>query len=159
MSNGSLRIGIDAGGSFTRAAALRTEDGALYTAQIESNHPGPSQTFRDAILEVLKLAAAEPADILSIVHSTSAVTRALLGKRTHNIVLIVNKGFRHILETGRQDIESPRKAAERANIKLTKFDLSTALIRRSRSSVPSEIVRPFPEGPIPLVSRSPSPKN
>ncbi|MBT7858192.1 MAG: hydantoinase/oxoprolinase family protein, partial [Nitrospinaceae bacterium] len=101
-SNGSYRIGVDAGGTFTDVTALRVEDGDIFTAKIPSTPSDPSQAFNLAIQTILEISGADPSDVTSLVHGTTVATNALLGRPNQNMALVVNEGFQHVLEIARQ---------------------------------------------------------
>jgi len=102
--NGSLRIGVDTGGTFTDVTALRSDDGAIFAAKIPSTPSDPSQALDAAIRKILEMADAAPADVSALVHGTTVATNALLGRPSQDMCLIVNDGFRHILEIARQSV-------------------------------------------------------
>jgi N-methylhydantoinase A len=88
-------LGVDTGGTFTDLA-LRAADGGLRTAKVASTPDDPGRAVL-AGLEVLgDTGGAE------IVHGTTVALNALLTGRTARTALVTNRGFRDLLEIGRQ---------------------------------------------------------
>ena len=101
-SNGSYRIGVDTGGTFTDVTALCVEDGSLFTAKTPSTPSDPSQALVSAIHAILEMSGADPSDVTSIVHATTLATNTLLVRPNQSMGLVVNEGFQHVLEIARQ---------------------------------------------------------
>lgn len=101
-SNGSYRIGVNTGGTFTDVTALRVEDGALFTAKIPSTPSDPSQALISSIQAILEISGADPSAVTSLVHGTTVAANALVGRPNQNMALVVNEGFQHVLEIARQ---------------------------------------------------------
>jgi len=103
-NNGSIRIGVDIGGTFTDAAAIRSEDGAVFSVKVPSTPSNPYLALDEAVRNVLELPGAGPADVAALIHGTTAAKEALAGNTTAGLALVVNEGFRHILEIARQGV-------------------------------------------------------
>lgn len=100
---GSLRVGIDIGGTFTDLVAL---DGAgtLTRLKIPSTPKRPDLGFL-AALDVL-LAENAATGIALVAHASTIATNALLGQinlELPRVAFITTAGFRDVLEIGRQN--------------------------------------------------------
>jgi N-methylhydantoinase A len=100
VSNVSERyaVGVDVGGTFTDAVALRT-DGTMVTAKVLT-------TPEDRGLGVMAAIAALPIESTAIdviVHGTTVVTNLLLERAGARVVLCATGGFSDILDLRRQD--------------------------------------------------------
>ena len=93
----TVRIGIDTGGTFTDVVAV---DGAgrVVSTKVPSTPSDPSAAFMRAIE---KTGAREIADV---VHGTTVATNALLEDDFSGLGFITTRGFRGLLEIGRQSV-------------------------------------------------------
>ena len=92
MSNGSIRVGVDTGGTFTDFVVW---DGRRYhSRKVRSTPHEPTQ----AILEGLgDLAPAE------VVHGSTVATNALLERNGAKTAFVTTEGFEDLLQIGRQN--------------------------------------------------------
>jgi N-methylhydantoinase A len=91
-----MRIGVDAGGTFTDFVVLR-DDGSLRTFKLRSNPHDPAQV----ILAGLEQAAArQRADV---VHGSTVATNALLERKGARTALVTTAGFEDLVQIGRQN--------------------------------------------------------
>src|SRR5215467_2798760 len=90
-----MRIGIDAGGTFTDFVVLH-DDGRLETFKLRSNPRSPAKV----ILAGLETAAASGADV---VHGSTVATNALLERKGARTAFVTTAGFEDLLEIGRQN--------------------------------------------------------
>lgn len=91
-----MRIGVDAGGTFTDFVVLR-DDGRLDTFKIRSNPKAPAQV----ILAGLSRAAAGPGT--DVVHGSTVATNALLERKGARTALVTTSGFEDVIHVGRQN--------------------------------------------------------
>src|SRR6476661_7177068 len=96
-----MLLGVDVGGTFTDAALL--DGDRLHTAKVPSTPEDQSQGVISAVEDVLRRAAAEPADIRGFNHGMTVGTNALLEERGARTALVATKGFSDLLEIGRQN--------------------------------------------------------
>ena len=102
---GTLRIGIDVGGTFTDLAAAESWSGRIVTRKIASTPREPHRAVVDAIAEILT-GYEEPPRIELLAHSTTIATNALLGQMNlelPRVALVTTHGFRDVIEIGRQN--------------------------------------------------------
>ncbi len=96
----SYRLGIDIGGTFTDAA-LVDEAGAVKIVKVPSTPGDPARGFMAAVERALHPDATGEA-IRLLVHATTVATNALIEGKTARLGMITTRGFRDILEIGRQ---------------------------------------------------------
>ena len=92
-----VRIGIDTGGTFTDVVAV-DEDGHVRSTKVPSSPSDPATAFMRAIEKT----GAEV--IRDVAHGTTVATNALLEDDFGGLGLITTKGFRAVLEIGRQSV-------------------------------------------------------
>ncbi len=99
----SWRVGIDVGGTFTDLVAL-SDTSAFARVKVASTPREPERALLDALRLLL---ATVPADaIVSIGHASTIATNALLGQvhlELPRVALVTTKGFRDLVEIGRQN--------------------------------------------------------
>src|SRR3984957_6377473 len=108
MSNNSaaarLRIGIDTGGTFTDIVAVDTVSGATQVTKVASTPANPAIGLLRGVDRILAASGATAEDVAGLAHGTTVATNALLQGEINSLGLIVNAGFRHILEIARQSV-------------------------------------------------------
>jgi N-methylhydantoinase A/oxoprolinase/acetone carboxylase beta subunit len=91
-----MRIGVDAGGTFTDFVVLR-DDGRVESFKLRSDPHAPARV----ILEGLRRAGATTA--AEVVHGSTVATNALLERKGARTAFVTTAGFEDILEIGRQN--------------------------------------------------------
>ncbi len=108
MSNNSasarLRIGIDTGGTFTDIVSVDTVSGATLVTKVASTPSNPAIGLVRGVNTILAAAGADTDAVAGLAHGTTVATNALLQGEINSLGLIVNSGFRHILEIARQSV-------------------------------------------------------
>ncbi len=95
------RTGVDIGGTFTDIVFLDEESGELKVLKVLTTPKRPSE----AVLSGLEESGIELSDISTLVHATTLGTNMFLGQEgltPPKVALITTKGFRDVLEIGRQ---------------------------------------------------------
>lgn len=93
-----MRIGIDTGGTFTDFVIFNPEDHSLHTFKILSTPNDPAE----AILAGLqKLHSSD--EKREIIHGSTVATNALLERKGARTALVTTKGFKDVLQIGRQN--------------------------------------------------------
>ncbi len=95
------RVGVDIGGTFTDLVAYEPGSGRLLAAKTLSTPREPWRGF----LRVLSEAGLGPGEVASIVHATTLGTNMFLGQEglePPEAWLVTSRGFRDVLEIGRQ---------------------------------------------------------
>jgi N-methylhydantoinase A len=98
----SWLIGVDVGGTFTDFFALDGARGAVHVYKRPSTPENPATAIVQGMQELCAEAAIAPADIERICHGTTVATNALIQRRGGRVALVTTKGFRDLLEIGRQ---------------------------------------------------------
>jgi N-methylhydantoinase A/oxoprolinase/acetone carboxylase beta subunit len=100
-ANGALAIGVDIGGTFTDVV-VRGPGAPERILKIPSTRADPSR----AVLAALDRMQAEwglaPGEVGRFVHGTTVATNAVLERKGARVGLITTRGFRDVLEIGRQ---------------------------------------------------------
>jgi N-methylhydantoinase A len=108
MSNHSaaarLRIGIDTGGTFTDIVSVDIVSGATHVTKVASTPANPAIGLLRGVNKILAAAGATTDSVVGLAHGTTVATNALLQGEIDSLGLIVNSGFRHILEIARQSV-------------------------------------------------------
>ncbi len=91
-----MRIGVDAGGTFTDFIVLY-DDGRLETFKMRSNPRAPA----DVILEGIESAAGKIK--AEVVHGSTVATNALLERKGAKTAFVTTEGFEDLIEIGRQN--------------------------------------------------------
>src|SRR6266478_4665034 len=98
------RIGIDTGGTFTDIVSVDTLSGTTQVTKVASTPANPAIGLLRGVNEILAAAGATTDDVAGLAHGTTVATNALLQGEINSLGLIVNAGFRHILEIARQSV-------------------------------------------------------
>ncbi|MCW5980808.1 MAG: hydantoinase/oxoprolinase family protein [Bryobacteraceae bacterium] len=92
----TLRIGVDAGGTFTDFAVLRA-DGRVESFKIRSDPRNPARV----ILEGIRRAAGD--EPVEVIHGSTVATNALLERKGARTVFVTTEGFEELIRIGRQN--------------------------------------------------------
>ncbi len=119
----SLRIGIDSGGTFTDVCLFDEDTGAFSIWKLSSTPDDPSVAIADGTQAALERYGGTGGDVSFFGHGTTVATNALIQNRGAKTGLIVNDGFRDLLELRRQT---------RPHLYDLQTDKPTALVPRDR---------------------------
>ena len=92
-----LRIGIDIGGTFTDFVIYDEADERFNTFKLPSDPSNPAKT----VLDGLKLITSQ--DPRQVIHGSTVATNALLERKGAKTALITTRGFKDVLQIGRQN--------------------------------------------------------
>ena len=94
-------IGVDVGGTFTD---LHAEDGQGRTVlhKTPSTNDNPARAILDGLHALCERHGVDPAHIARLSHGTTVATNALIQRRGGTVALVVTRGFRDLIEIGRQ---------------------------------------------------------
>ena len=141
------RVAIDTGGTFTDAYFYDETTGNHRVAKVSSTPSAPDE----AVMESLRVAGIEPADIRLLTHGTTVATNALITRRLSKAAMVTTKGFRDVVEIRdgtKEDLWDAYKDAPPPYIR-----------RRDRFEVPEridfagEIVEPLDEAALKELAR------
>ncbi|CAM3624755.1 Acetone carboxylase beta subunit [Bordetella sputigena] len=96
------RIGVDVGGTFTDLVLVHGESGNTVFHKVPSTPHDPSEAIHRGITELISGNALDPADIRHIGHGTTVATNLVIERKGAHCGLITTRGFRDILDIGRQ---------------------------------------------------------
>lgn len=92
-------VGIDTGGTFTDCIGYK--DSQIYTYKCLSTPQNPAEAVQQGLAHL-----SQYGEITHLIHGTTVATNALLEKKGGRAALLVTKGFRDLLDIGRQNRES-----------------------------------------------------
>lgn len=92
-------VGVDVGGTFTDVFVLDETTGTARVAKVPTTRPDQSGGF----LAGMAQAGADPADVSTVIHGTTAGTNALLERKGARIGVVTTQGLRDVLEMRRRD--------------------------------------------------------
>ncbi|MFS8198190.1 hydantoinase/oxoprolinase family protein [Streptomyces sp. CWNU-52B] len=123
--SGSVRIGVDVGGTFTDLLLHDPDRGLTHPGKLPTTPHAPNEAITTGIARLLDETATRPADVAGIVHGTTLVTNALLERTGAVVGLLATAGFSDALEMGRE----------------TRFDTTDLLARPAAPLVPRHLRR------------------
>ncbi len=92
-----LRIGIDIGGTFTDFVVHDPENGRISTFKLPSDPTNPAKTVLQGLSNIVR---DQP---VQIIHGSTVATNALLERKGARTALITTKGFKDVIQIGRQN--------------------------------------------------------
>src|SRR5678815_869420 len=93
-----MRIGVDAGGTFTDFV-VHHDNGRLETFKLRSNPRSPASV----ILQGLHRVSGRERRDINVVHGSTVATNALLERKGARTAFVTTAGFEDLLEIGRQN--------------------------------------------------------
>ena len=102
MSDNKWKIGVDVGGTFTDFTLLNENTGELKFHKVPSTPEDPSQAIDRGLSELTKFYDVSAFEIEYFGHGTTVALNMLLERRAPTIGLLTTKGFRDVIEIGRQ---------------------------------------------------------
>ncbi len=100
--NGDYRIGMDIGGTFTDFVLWHEATGALRAHKRLTTPGDPAEGALAGLVELTTDAGVALVDCSAIVHGTTLVTNAVIERRGVRTALLTTRGFRDVLEMGRE---------------------------------------------------------
>ena len=95
-------IGVDVGGTFTDFYALDEASGTVHTGKRPSTPDNPARAIVEGLLALASRHGIDLAALRQLSHGTTVGTNALIQRRGGDVVMITTRGFRDLLEIGRQ---------------------------------------------------------
>jgi N-methylhydantoinase A len=96
------RIGIDVGGTFTDFTMIDESVGDVKFHKVPSTPHDPSEAIERGIAELLQMHGIAAREISHVGHGTTVATNLIIERKGAPVGLITTRGFRDILEIGRQ---------------------------------------------------------
>ena len=126
-----IRIGIDAGGTFTDVCIWDEVEGKFYVWKVSSSPQDPSIAISEGLKQSLKEEDLISSTISYFGHGTTVATNAIIQEKVAHTGLITTEGFRDLLEIARQ---------KRPSLYDLQCDKPKPLVRRrDRKEVPERI--------------------
>ncbi len=100
-----IRLSVDVGGTFTDAVMVDDSTGKVYALKVGSTPRNPELGFFDVVTEIIS-GRVDPERIESLVHVGTIGSNLLLGQLGITLpacALVTTKGFRDVIEIGRQN--------------------------------------------------------
>lgn len=101
-SDSGYVVGIDIGGTFTDLVAINYRNGNIMVGKVLTTPSDPSKGALTGLRDLLLQGGVQPCELSQLVHATTLVTNALIERRGAKTALITTKGFRDVLEIGRE---------------------------------------------------------
>jgi len=98
----TYRLSIDTGGTFTDISLVNEENGENHIIKVPSTPEDPSKAIINGWKKILQDVGVQASDISFFIHGTTVATNVLLEYRGANIALITTKGFKDVIQIGRQ---------------------------------------------------------
>jgi N-methylhydantoinase A len=95
----SYRIGIDIGGTFTDFVVYNPETLQIETFKLLSTPANPALAVLQGLAKIFREKGTQSA---TIIHGSTVATNALLERKGAQVALITTRGFRDVLQIGRQ---------------------------------------------------------
>jgi len=122
VSNGAAyRIGVDIGGTFTDVVLWDLGNSRTEKTKLLTTPDDPSRAVMAGISRILDEHGIAPGEVDAVIHGTTLVANALIERKGVKTGLITTRGFRDVLEIGREwrydlfdlEIEMPEPIADR----------------------------------------------
>jgi N-methylhydantoinase A len=97
-----LYVGIDVGGTFTDIAIAIPTQNKLLLHKVPSTPDAPDRAIVDGIAAILQAHGLEAGAIARLYHGTTTGTNALIQRRCGKVAVVTTRGFRDLVEIGRQ---------------------------------------------------------
>ena len=95
-------IGIDVGGTFTDLHAFDSESGVSHIHKVPSTPAEPAKAVMAGLSQMAAAHSIDLAEVSRLSHGTTVATNSLIQGKGGNVALVTTKGFRDLLEIGRQ---------------------------------------------------------
>lgn len=96
------RIGVDVGGTFTDFTLLDETSGEIHFHKTPSTPHDPSEAIENGLRGMLGRLGYAAGDVSYLGHGTTVATNIVIERRGARTGLVTTKGFRDVLELGRQ---------------------------------------------------------
>ena len=96
------KIGVDIGGTFTDVVLWDVAGGRTHNAKLLTTPDDPSRAVQEGIRRILDENGVPPESVVAVIHGTTLVANALIERKGVQTGLITTRGFRDVLEIGRE---------------------------------------------------------
>ncbi len=98
-----MRIGVDAGGTFTDFVVLHEDGVRVDSFKLRSDPAAPARVILDGLARIHAQAGLRPRTGIEVVHGSTVATNALLERKGARTAFVTTGGFEDLLEIGRQN--------------------------------------------------------
>ncbi len=102
MEQTTYRLGCDIGGTFTDFVLVNNVTGQFHTNKCLTTPSDPSDAIEQGVRELAETLPGFMDNVEEIIHGTTLVINAIIERKGARTGLITTKGFRDILELGRE---------------------------------------------------------
>ena len=102
MEQTTYRLGCDIGGTFTDFVLVNNKTGEFYTNKCLTTPSDPSDAVERGIRELNEIKPGFMDTVEEVIHGTTLVINAIIERKGAKTGLITTKGFRDVLELGRE---------------------------------------------------------
>ncbi len=102
MSERTIRIGVDVGGTFTDFVLHDPSRDLVHTGKLLTTPDDPSEAIVAGVERLLKEKNIKASEMHSIVHGTTLVTNTVIERTGAKVGLLTTEGFRDVIEIGRE---------------------------------------------------------
>lgn len=95
-------VGVDVGGTFTDFCARHVASGRAVVHKRPSTPDDPSKAILQGFAELREIAGFSGEEVERFAHGTTVATNALLQRKGGELAVVTTRGFRDMLEIGRQ---------------------------------------------------------
>ena len=95
-------VGVDVGGTFTDFFAYHAKTGAVRLFKTPSTPHNPASAIADGLRDLCREFGIKAHSVDRLSHGTTVATNALIQRKGGDVAVITTKGFRDLLEIGRQ---------------------------------------------------------
>ena len=102
MTAGTYRMGCDIGGTFTDFVLVNSQSGEIHTHKCLTTPSDPSEAVASGISALQDVLPEFVPQVDELIHGTTLVINAIIERKGAKTALITTKGFRDVLELGRE---------------------------------------------------------
>ena len=102
MAERRFRLGFDIGGTFTDLVLADEATGEIRIVKVPSTPKNPNIGALKGIRRLLAESGVEASQLSYAIHGTTVVTNTVIERKGAKTALITTKGFRDVLEIGRE---------------------------------------------------------
>ncbi|WP_439588713.1 hydantoinase/oxoprolinase family protein [Hydrogenophaga sp.] len=149
-------LGVDIGGTFTDFVLLDTATRRIWTEKQLTDPGAPDRVVLEGTRTLLARCGIGASDVAYVVHGTTLVTNAVIERRGSPTWLITTRGFRDVIEIGREKrydiydlrLSNPKPLVERARrLELDeRTDAQGQVVREPSREALRVLVSDLPEG-------------
>ncbi|ALM82617.1 hydantoinase/oxoprolinase family protein [Bordetella sp. N] len=97
-----FRVGFDVGGTFTDFTLLAEHSGELHYFKVPSTPHDPSVAIQSGVEHLMRELDIAGHELVHVGHGTTVATNMVIERRGSRCALVTTRGFRDVLEIGRQ---------------------------------------------------------